>query len=397
MFVGRVFELGAIDRGLVQAKGGNPTHILILGERGIGKTSLLNVVSLFAKGEVAWDAQAHNFAVARVTMNEQMTLVDFAKGIRRAIEREADKESPGIALAKKAWGFLSRFEVMGVAYTSAEPPAPNMDLIQDLIFGLVDTVKALTAPTSGVGREKDGLVLVVDEADKCAPTLSLGTFLKTLSETLAAENCNHVLIVMAGLPTLRDVLLKSHPSSLRLFQELTLDPLSSDEMTTVVERGLAEARKGGTEITLAENAKGCIATYSEGYPHFIQQVAYCAFEADTDGVITEADVDAGALGPHGAIAMIGDRYYVQPFYHDIKVDSQREILTIMAQKWSSWITKDEIRQKFDGNVTALDNGLRALKDKGTIIPREGSKGQYRLQWASFAFWIRTHERSGRRE
>lgn len=396
MFVGRLSELGAIDKGLVQAKGGNPSHILILGERGIGKTSLLNVVAMFAKGQFEWDGHKHDFAVARVTINEQMTLVDFAKGIRRSIEREGDKESPAMALAKKAWGFLSRFEVMGVSYKEGERPAPSMDLVQELIYGLVDTVKALTSPSGSFAKERDGLVLILDEADKCSPTLGLGTFLKTLTEALAAEGSNHLLIVIAGLPTVRNVLLASHPSSLRLFNEFTLAPLSPEDMNTAVERGLREALNQGTAMTIGDDAKDRIAMYSEGYPHFIQQVAYSAFEADADGVLSAADVDAGALGPHGAIAQIGDRYYVQPFYTDIKVESQREILTIMAGKWNDWITKADIRSKFSGNAATLDNGLRALKEKGTIIPRDGAKGQYRLQWASFAFWIRTHERSGRR-
>jgi hypothetical protein len=51
----------------------------------------------------------------------------------------------------------------------------------------------------------------------------------------------------------------------------------------------------------------------------------------------------------------------------------------------------EIKTKFSGKETSLTNGLHALREKGIIIPREGFKGQYRLQWASFAFWIKNHK------
>ena len=50
MFAGRMDEMDRIDNLLFQTKESNPSHILIQGERGIGKTSLLLVANHFAKG-----------------------------------------------------------------------------------------------------------------------------------------------------------------------------------------------------------------------------------------------------------------------------------------------------------------------------------------------------------
>ena len=52
MFSGRVDELRALESALFQTKNGNPTHFLIHGERGIGKSSLLMVVTYYATGEL---------------------------------------------------------------------------------------------------------------------------------------------------------------------------------------------------------------------------------------------------------------------------------------------------------------------------------------------------------
>ena len=54
MFAGRMSEIARTDEILFQTANDNPTHILFIGERGIGKTSLLLVANYFAKGELTW-------------------------------------------------------------------------------------------------------------------------------------------------------------------------------------------------------------------------------------------------------------------------------------------------------------------------------------------------------
>ena len=68
----------------------------------------------------------------------------------------------------------------------------------------------------------------------------------------------------------------------------------------------------------------------------------------------------------------------------------------MSEKWNNWVSREQIKKKFTGKEYSLNNGIRALIDKGIIIPRDGVKGQYRLQWASFAFWIGNHNREKHR-
>lgn len=397
MFAGRLTEISAIDKGLLQASYGNPTHILLLGERGIGKTSVLNVGSIFAKGEFTWSDKEHNFLVVRISINEGMCLADFAINLKHSIEREIDTKHPKLALIKKAWSFASRFEAGGIAYRKEESSKNSAQIIQEFIYSLSDTVKSIKDPVLPTAEKKDGLVILIDETDKASKDLHLGSFLKVLTETLTAEKTNNILFVVSGLPNARAALSDSHESSLRLFQEFDLGPLSQKETAEVIINGLKEAHRiSNIKITIDSKAQESIYVFSEGYPHFVQQIAYSVFEVDTDNHITEEDVDRGYFMPQGALELIGNRYYVKPFYKDIMVESQREILTIMAEKWNDWMTREEIKTKFTSKETALTNGLHALKEKGIIIPREGFKGQYRLQWASFAFWIKNHKKTERR-
>src|SRR5262249_8146472 len=126
---------------------------------------------------------------------------------------------------------------------------------------------------------------------------------------------------------------------------------------------------------------------SEGYPHFIQQFGFSAFEADTDHVIEITDVMNGAFGEHGALHQIGERYYRDDYYNKVQQESYRQGLTINHHKLDDWVTKPEIRKAFKGKSSTLDNAIHALLSRNIIMPKEGAKGVYRLQHKGFSLWI----------
>ena len=50
MFVGRGAELVKLESCLVQTRAGSPSNFMLTGERGIGKSSLLNYIKYVAEG-----------------------------------------------------------------------------------------------------------------------------------------------------------------------------------------------------------------------------------------------------------------------------------------------------------------------------------------------------------
>ena len=252
-------------------------------------------------------------------------------------------------------------------------------------------MKAITEDTAitelKLHKKKDGVVILLDEVDHASQNLNLGLFLKNLSETLVRENANKVLFILAGLPKARDILRSSHESSLRLFEEFKLTPLSRKEVDQVVKKGLEEANKHNSQTTVENEALEYIYLYSEGYPHFVQQIGYSAFMGDTDNNIDKSDVQDAMFVKNGALDLIGDRYYKDMYYSKIKKDSYRQILNIMARKSNDWVSKKEIEKQFKGKETTLKNGIKALRDRNIILSKPGSRGFYRLQWIGFAVWI----------
>lgn len=391
VFVGRTGEIERLDNLLFQTKMENPSHILILGERGIGKTSLLLVANHFAKGTLQWEEEKYNFLTVQISIRSETTLIDLAKKINAQIKRTLSQTEQGITFLKKTWEFITRFESSLISYKAQEKIHSEEEILDSTIYSIVDTVKTITEDTAvselGLREKKDGIVILFDEVDHTTSNLNLGVFLKNLTEILVQENANKVLLILAGLPKVRDILRTSHESSLRLFEEFKLTPLSRDETENVIKQGLKEVAKHGHITKITNEAIEHIYFYSEGYPHFVQQIGHSAFAVDTDDNITEEDVKHGMFMENGAFDLIGDRYYKDMYYEKIKIDSYREILNIMAKKLNNWVSRKEIEQQFHGKKDALTNGIKALRDRNIILSKPGRRGLYRLQWIGFAVWI----------
>ena len=129
-------------------------------------------------------------------------------------------------------------------------------------------------------------------------------------------------------------------------------------------------------------------SFSEGYPHFIQQFGASAFAHDIDGEIDNEDVLESAVGKRRALDLIGDRYYRDDFYNKIQQDGYRQVLRIMAEDLDGWVTRAKIKSKFRGKEATLNNALKALRDRHIILSKQGGKGVYRLQHKGFALWIK---------
>jgi hypothetical protein len=328
MFSGRINELHSLEKAVYQTKNGNPHHFVVTGERGIGKSSLLLFLELLANGTINFsEADAFRFLVASVVLDVSSGYPEIVEKIGAELQRVVASESELKEMAKTAWDFVSRWEVFGVKYQARETkPAPKP---HELLEELAHTVARLMSETSG---RYDGLIVLIDEADKPGPEANLGGFVKLFTERLAKRGCSNVCLGLAGLPDMLGTLRASHPSSSRIFQVLNLEPLNYSDRIDVVKKGLAESKaKSGIEMKITADAEGMISSLSEGYPHFIQQFAYSAFEKDSDGEINIDDVMDGAFDPGGAFEQLGLKYFEDLYFEKIWSDEYRGVLRALAE------------------------------------------------------------------
>ncbi len=391
MFTGRIPEILRLENHLFQTKNGQPSNFIISGERGIGKSSLLLYVKYIAEGVLPVDGKNFNFLVIDTDIDQNTTQLALIKKIELGLSKKLGQTEPARKFLSDAWGFLQRVEVGGVKINQKSEQPIDGIIFDEFTYAFAETAERITTEnnTNTFNATYDGVLILIDEADRASQALQIGSFLKLFTERLQRKGCDKVMIGLAGLPTLRDTMRASHESSLRVFDELQLDRLSEEETNRVIDNCLEKANKDNPQPTaITKEGRDFLINFSEGYPHFIQQFGHSAFDKDTNDEIDENDVLGGALGEHGALELIGDRYYRDNFYKKIQKESYRQVLRIMADKMNRWVTKQEIREKFKGNDTVLDNAIKALRDRHIILAKEGERGIYRLQHRGFALWIK---------
>lgn len=379
MFIGRFDEIEAIEQALFQTKNNNPQHLLISGERGIGKSSLLNYADLIARGEINVEALEFNFLTVSTDLAGVQTQGGIVKQIGRELKSKLRSHENLKEKAKLVWEFLSNWEILGVAYRGKEEEIDPDEALDDLVSLFVDISET---------RNFDGIAVLLDEADTPPVEAGLGEFLKIVTERLAKRGCNDVLFLLAGQSILVQKLRDSHESSLRVFQVLTMQPLEPKERKNVVRVGIARANEENERKTkIDEEATDLLSDLSEGYPHFLQQFCYCAFDTDTDDAIDLKDVLHGASAENGAIDQLGAKYFSEMYYSKIWSDDYRRVLDFMAEHGDGWVARKSIIEGCEVSASNVDNALAALKKREIILADEARKGFYRLPTRSFATWI----------
>lgn len=389
MFAGRLNEIELLERSLHQTKNGIPCNSLITGERGIGKSSLMMILKDFASGQ--FETLSHgkfNFLTINGIVSDRTDLITLIRLIERSINRELAKTESIRNYLSATWEFAKRIRIMDSGIERSDDISDPDIILDEFAYSLAKTCNRICNPEKGE-EKKDGILFILDEADNAGEILRIGFFFKVVTELLQQHGCNNVMFVVVGLPDITDKLLASHESSLRVFNQIKISELKTLDRKKVVDLGIEEANRINAEKTeITEDAKNHISTLSEGYPHFIQQFSYSAFEFNTDGVISSDDVLNGAFDHGGAIDSIGARYYAADYHSKIKSDEYRQVLSIMAESMNSWIKKSEIRDKFSGADQTLTDALAALTKRKIILKNTSARGEYRLQQRGFALWIK---------
>ena len=383
MFVGRSSEIDSIEKCLLQTKNENPQHFLILGERGIGKSSLLFYIEAISQFIENIDDNPFNFMPISVDLSACSTNIDILRAIARRFRSAISARDNIKDTAKSVWDWISNWEVLGIRFHKVQIENPTD--FDEILDEFVDNLSNFCRLTR---NELDGILVLIDEADNPQSDADLGRTIKFITERLSRRGCERVIFGIAGLPTLLVKLRESHESAPRLFHAIKLEPLEWVERRQVVQLGLEEAnRKNPSGTLIDDDALDFLADLSEGYPHFLQQFSYSAFDIDEDGLIDVEDVSDGAFGENGALSQLGRKFFDEMYNARISSEDYRRVLDSMAEHGDEWVSRKRIIAESGVSETSVTNALKALRDKEIILPDDSRRGFYRLPTRSFAAWI----------
>lgn len=226
LFSGRVAQMNRVFEVVAQ----RGQHVIIFGERGVGKTSLANVLGPFLM------LQGTEALCPRATAVSDDTYSTLWRKVFSEITYTEGKEG---------LGFTAKRHLFDKAL--AERIEGDID---------PDTVRRVL---SAVGSERL-LLVIIDELDRLSDDVktSIADTVKLMSDYAV-----RVTLVLVGVGDSVDELIHQHASIERALVQIRMPRMSPDEIRDIIRRGLSRI-----DMTVDSDALDQVVALAQGLPHY---------------------------------------------------------------------------------------------------------------------------------
>lgn len=322
--------------------------VMMVGLRGVGKTVLLN--------QMQQDAEAEGFFTLYIEAPEGRSLPALlAPQMRLALLRlsriEAAKEYAIRGLRALA-GFVSGLKVsyadieVGLDYAAEPGLADNGDLESDL----TELMKQVGTAAKMAGT---AVVIFIDELQYVVED-EMAALISALHRASQAQL--PITVIGAGLPQLRGRAGNAKSYAERLFDYPEIGPLNQAEATTAL---VQPAQDEGVDIDL--DAVALVISQTRGYPYFLQEWGFLAWNVATSSPITRGDVEAATAE---AVAKLDESFFRVRF--DRMTEAERRYLRAMATLGPGPHRSGDIANELKRPVQSFGPIRNALINKGMI-------------------------------
>lgn len=352
LFAGRHSQV----REIMEAITRRGQHIIIFGERGVGKTSLANILS-----EVLGHAELKSIEAGRINCDS----TDNFSMIWRKVFREIpiDIKTINIGFAREETKTTTSLDTF-----LSDKVAP-----EDIRYIL--------------GRIKSPTIIIIDEIDRVRnrhTTSLLADTIKTLS-----DHSVNTTLVLVGVADSVDQLIAEHRSIERSLVQVRMPRMSHNELLELIDKGFSKAG-----MTIDGRIRQQIAFLSRGLPHFTHLLG---LEAATNAAwnnrtnVVEADLMAAI---HKAVEKAHQS--ILSAYHKATSSSRAENLygsvllaCALAETDSlGYYAAADLREPMStilGKQCEVGVFSRHLNDfceplRGPILERAGSKHRFRFRF-----------------
>lgn len=353
-FVGRLAEIEQLRDKVISALSGRLQVEFLIGERGIGKSSLASFVRFLSER----DHQVlglHTF-LGGVTSLEEM--------VRRVFDRLL-KESVGKSWHGKIKQFFgNRIREVGLFGISMEFEAAT----QDLKRMVNDFAPALRNLVERVKDEKKGIFLILDDINGLASSPDFANWLKSLVDEIATSQKPLPLsLLLVGLEERRQALIGLQPSLARVFDLVEIRVWSKEETATFYKNAFSSV---GIEVE--DPAVELLVRYAGGLPVLAHEIGDAAFTLDNDGRIDRDDAIQAVIA---AADIIGRKHLEPQVFRAIRSTRYRSILRKLARgPFEPTFQRSDVRKRLSGDeVRVFDNFLRRM-EKLDVLARDPERG-----------------------
>jgi len=370
-FAGRIDEVSKVSSALNQTRHQKTHHVLLTGERGIGKSSLALYAQYLGRQPNSILRTDFHFATSYYTVEKNQTMADVCRGLTSKLIDGIDH-----SLAKKCVEKLKDLKlhfsvhVPGVGEVGLSPGYEH----QAQGYLHADFVKAVEETWDEIKETHNGIVLIIDELHNLESFRGAGSFFKVVSEGWAADGYRQIMFLATGLPRIATEISQDDPSASRIFSYVELKRMTEDESMAILHRCLADTQK-----TLADAAGKRIAQWSGGFPYFLHQLAYDAFEVDTNDTIDTDDATAGLFTR--SLVQFGRMFFAK-MYESVEGKQKQKIVDELARGIN--VPQTAIGLARELKIKNIHQYLRSLEDAGIV---EKIKGGFRLSSELLAIYI----------
>jgi Cdc6-like AAA superfamily ATPase len=269
LFAGRSKEIMKLINASLQ----RGQHAVLFGERGVGKTSLANV------------------------------LKDFLKPLGSALLTSTNCESR--STFKSIWSsvFSELTEIQSEVGIGYNPPTHTKERAISERLSDEPSPEEIRQLLQFLGKP---IIIIIDELDQIDDsntTSRLANTIKTLS-----DHSTDATLILVGVADSLDKLIAEHRSIERALVQIPMPRMSSDELREIINKCLKELR-----MTIDEAAGRRISNLSHGLPHYTHLLglyaAQSAVDRDSMSITQEDVVQAISLAIENAQQSIRKSYY----------------------------------------------------------------------------------------
>ena len=229
LFQGRIQQLGDITDAILEPG----QHVVLYGERGVGKTSLANIM----------DISFQNVLSSKVTCNRRQNFKDVWEAALSKIKFEYSKSGIGFQAVDKK------------------------QIVQLDLFLSNDLQEISSQDVQNVLEKVDNFLLFIfDEFDSITDNETKVRFADTIKSL--SDNAANVTILIVGIADSVNDLIGEHESLERCIKQIRMPRMSDEELESIITKGLDIL-----EMKIDHNVIYEIVKLSLGFPHFTHLLA----------------------------------------------------------------------------------------------------------------------------
>lgn len=286
LFAGRETQV----RQVVDAINQKGQHAIIFGERGVGKTSLANVLSGFLS------APNSRIVSPRVTCDSQDTFESVWKKVFQRIELQYEVSEAGFGAAPQ-----------NVVVPSAQLLLPDHQerVTTDVVRRILIHLSQDSVP-----------IIIVDEFDALSERSkrAFADMIKMLSDDAVAAT-----VILVGVADSVDQLIKEHQSVERALVQVPMPRMSPDEIGAIIDKGLTLLG-----MTIDDAPRRRIVLLSQGLPHYTHLLSLYSVRQALDNLslrITDKTVSQAI-----SQALTGAQRTIHSAYHRATMSPRKDNL-----------------------------------------------------------------------